>query len=149
MRLADVLTPERVSTTVSAADKEQVLRGLAQMFTGRDPEAVYRVFQDRELLASTGIGSGVAIPHGRMAGLDRIEAALAICREGVDFDAVDGLPARIFVAVIAPERHTGDHLKTLARISRLLRRDDVRQSLLDAADPAMAYEVVVAGEDAP
>jgi PTS system nitrogen regulatory IIA component len=105
------------------------------------------VLADREVVASTGVGSGVAIPHGRVDGLSTMRAALAICPKSVDFDAIDGEPVRILVAVLAPNRHTGDHLKALARISRLLRDESVRMRLLRAQD-AVSLHAIVAEEDA-
>lgn len=143
MRLADILGIERVTTSLAASDKAEVLGQLAAMFASQEPEQVLRVFQDREALASTGVGSGVAIPHGRLGTVDRLAAALAICPGGVDFDSVDGQPVHIFVAVLAPERHTGEHLKALARISRLLRDEKVRRRLLEAGDAAQALQVVL------
>lgn len=110
-------------------------------------ESIYRVFAEREALASTGVGSGVAIPHGRLAGLDRMEAALAIHTRGVPFDAVDGRPAHIFVAVLAPERRPSEHLKALARISRLLRDEQVRQRLLDVTAAPEAVSLIEAEDD--
>lgn len=143
MRLADILGIERVTTSLVASDKAEVLRQLAAMFRDQDREQVLRVFQDREALASTGVGSGVAIPHGRLGTVQRLAAALAVSPRGVDFDSVDGQPVHIFVAVLAPERHTGEHLKALARISRLLRDEKVRRRILEAADPAQALQVVL------
>jgi PTS system nitrogen regulatory IIA component len=78
--------------------------------------------------------------------IDTIQAALAVCREGVDFDAVDGEPARIFVVVLAPERSTPEHLRTLARISRVLRNERVRQSVLEAPGPGEALDVILSAD---
>jgi PTS system nitrogen regulatory IIA component len=106
-------------------------------------DEVLKVLQAREQLASTGVGSGVAIPHGRIAAAEKMLGALAISREGVAFESIDGEPARIFMAVLAPEKHTGDHLKALARISRLLRDSAVRQRLLAAQTAEEALQIVV------
>ena len=146
MQLADILDIGRVTTSLSAADKSEVLRALAEMFSGQDADEVYRVFQEREALASTGVGSGVAIPHGRLPTVDRPLAALGICRSGVDFDAIDGQPAHIFVALLSPEHHPGDHIKALARISRLLRTDLIREQLLGAVDASGALSVILEEE---
>ena len=143
MRLSDILSIERVTTSLSADDKDAVLQRLAAMFETQDTEEVFRVFKEREALASTGVGSGVAIPHGRLGSVDRLQAALAISPEGVDFEAVDGQLAHIFVAVLAPERHTGEHLKALARISRLLRDEAVRRELLAAGSAERALSIVL------
>ncbi|MFW6050181.1 MAG: PTS sugar transporter subunit IIA [Myxococcota bacterium] len=151
MRLADLLHADRVTTSLQASDKNGVLHALAELFartSDLEAEEVFRVFADRETLASTGVGSGVAIPHGRFAGIDRLQAALGIHRTGVAFEAVDGRPVHIFVAVLAPERQPSEHLKALARISRVLRDDQVRRALLEAEGPEQAYERLVS-QDLP
>jgi len=151
MRLREILQPERVVPRLDAADKHAALRALARVFVSHDARLteadVLRVLAEREALGSTGVGSGVAIPHGRVHGLDAMQAAIALCPEGVAFDAVDGEPARIFVALLAPDHHTGDHLKALARISRLLRDASVRERLL-RAEGREALLAVVEEEDA-
>ena len=147
MRLTDILNEERVTTQLTAVSKDDALHALARLFTlddaGLDEVAVYDVLSERERLASTGIGSGVAIPHGRIATLDRLRAAVAISPEGIPFDAIDGGAVRIVVGVLAPQHHTGDHLRVLARVSRLLRNKDVREALLAADGPQAAFEIIV------
>jgi nitrogen PTS system EIIA component len=122
------------------------LLSLAKLFardgTQLSIRAVFDVLSERERLASTGIGSGVAIPHGRISVLDRLQAALAIAPDGIPFDAIDGSPVRIVVGVLAPQHHTGDHLRVLARVSRLLRSREVREKLLEAASAHDAYEII-------
>jgi PTS system nitrogen regulatory IIA component len=146
MRLLDILSEQRVTTQLTATTKEEALSALAMLFT-RDDESldaplVYEVLSERERLASTGIGSGVAIPHGRIAQLERLRAAVAISPLGIPFDAIDGAPVRIVVGVLAPQHHTGDHLRVLARVSRLLRSPDVREGLLSAASSRAAFELI-------
>jgi PTS system nitrogen regulatory IIA component len=147
VRLADILSVERVTVGLRAEDKASALHELAKLFAHGDPAldagAIARVFEEREGLASTGVGSGVAIPHGRMRGVERLLAAIGIAKEGVDFDAIDGRPAYIFVAVLGPERQTGEHLKALARFSRILREDAVRARLMAAASAADALELLL------
>ena len=146
MRLTDILNEERVTTQLTAVSKDDALHALARLFTlddaGLDEVAVYDVLSERERLASTGIGSGVAIPHGRIATLDRLRAAVAISPEGIPFDAIDGGAVRIVVGVLAPQHHTGDHLRVLARVSRLLRNKDVREALLAADSPHAAFDII-------
>lgn len=146
MRLTDILSEQRVTTALSATSKDEALRALAALFAGEDgvlqPSAVYDVLSERERLASTGIGSGVAIPHGRIASLDSLRAAVAISPEGIPFEAIDGAPVRIVVGVLAPQHHTGDHLRVLARVSRLLRSREVRENLLAAGDAAAAFDII-------
>jgi PTS system nitrogen regulatory IIA component len=146
MRLTDILSEQRVTTQLVASTKEAALFSLAQLFTRDDTvldsRAVYEVLSERERLASTGIGSGVAIPHGRIATLESLRAAVAISPSGIPFEAIDGAPVQIVVGVLAPQHHTGDHLRVLARVSRLLRNREVRESLLAARDAQEAYAVI-------
>lgn len=137
MRLEDILELRRIDADFAASTKEAVLAALARLLTdgvtvsGGEArvEEVLRVLEAREAVQSTGVGSGVAIPHGRVGGLDRFVGALAIHRSGVDFGAIDGRPVTIFFALIGPEKAAGEHLKCLARIGRLLRDDAVRERL--------------------
>jgi len=145
MRLSDVLHADDVTTDLPPADKQETLRGLARMLCRNeslDEDSVYRAMADRERVASTGIGSGVAMPHGRMR-LPRLRMALAICREGVAFDSLDGAPAHILVALLTPYEHPGDQIKVLARVSRVLRQPSVRERLLQAASRDDALRIMV------
>jgi nitrogen PTS system EIIA component len=146
MLLTDILNEQRVTTRLVASTKDDALLALAQLFSGDDPSlqasAVHEVLRERERLASTGVGSGVAIPHGRISSIEQLRAAVAISPEGIPFDAIDGAPVRIIVGVLAPQHHTGDHLRVLARVSRLLRSVQVRENLLDARDAHAAFDVI-------
>ena len=130
MRLLDILSETRVRTHASAASKHAALRAVAELFAAGPGklhlDEVLSVLEEREQLASTGVGSGVAIPHGRLAGTDGLEAALLISPEGVPFDAVDGAPVHIIFAVIGPAQRASDHLRVLARLSRILRNANIR-----------------------
>ncbi|MFI5306900.1 MAG: PTS sugar transporter subunit IIA, partial [Polyangiales bacterium] len=149
MRLADVLKVERIRTDLSAKDKEGTLRALARLFAEGDrvldEEAVYRAFSERERMASTGVGSGIAIPHGR-DDKDEFRVVLAISPEGVPFDSIDGQLAHIFVAVLGPLGNPADQLRMLARISRVLRDQAVRRRLLAAGSSEDALQIVVEEE---
>lgn len=146
MLLTDILNEQRVTTRLEASTKDDALLALAELFSGDDPNlqasAVHEVLRERERLASTGVGSGVAIPHGRISSIEQLRAAVAISPGGIPFDAIDGAPVRIIVGVLAPQHHTGDHLRVLARVSRLLRSAQVRENLLDARDPHAAFDVI-------
>ncbi len=146
MRLLDILSEERVTTRLVAAKKDDALLAVARLFAGADPslsvETVCEVLRERERLASTGVGSGVAIPHGRIPSIDKLRAAMAVAPEGIPFDAIDGAPVKIIVAVLAPSHHTGDHLRVLARVSRLLRSAEVRQQLTEADSSHEAFEII-------
>lgn len=145
--LADLLHPERVRVGLTLSDKEAALRTIASLLTmpegTANEEIVYDVLLERERLASTGIGSGVAIPHGRYDGVSELRAAVAVCPAGVDFEAVDRLPVRILVGIVGPRSMPQKHLAALAGVSRVLRNEDKRESLLKAVDNTQAYRALV------
>lgn len=145
MRLDEVLQADDVTTELPTGDKQSTLRGLARLLSRRDAldeDAVYQAIADRERVATTGIGSGVAMPHGRLR-VNRPHMAFAICRQGIAFDSVDGEPARILVALLTPYEHPGEQIKVLARMSRVLKRPSVRERLLDAASSDDALRILV------
>ena len=154
MRLTELLPPERVAiyrptNGARPLDKAGVLKTLAQMLsqgTPADGATVEKVLAEREQLQSTGIGEGVAIPHGALLQLDSQHAGLLIVPQGVDFAAIDGQSVNIVFAVIGPKRATGEHLKTLARVSRILRNKAFRDRLVAATDSQAAHHLVVAEE---
>lgn len=144
MLLAD-LVGERVTITLEGGDKATVLRELSVLLSdeeGVSAEQVHESLDAREQLASTGVGSGVAIPHGRVAGLDSLRAALGVHKKGVAFDAVDGEPVHVLVAILAPEGKPSQHLKTLAAASRVLRDANVRKRLIESASVEDAVSVL-------
>jgi nitrogen PTS system EIIA component len=153
MILTDILPADRVR--VARADevrsKDDALQALATLlgFGLSSPNAAdfYRVLGEREALQSTGIGDGVAIPHGALENVVGQLAALLICPAGVPFDAIDGGPVFILFAVVGPKRATGEHLKTLARISRLLRDPTFRQKLLASTDQKEAHSLIRSAEE--
>jgi len=155
MRLSELLTAERVAVRHNGdghtLDKPAALKTLAQLLANgarAEPQTVERVLTEREQLQSTGIGEGVAIPHGALPQLETQFAALLIVPEGVDFAAIDGLAVNILFAVITPKRATGEHLKTLARVSRLLRNKGFRDRLIAAHDSKAAYDLISTEEGA-
>ena len=143
MPLRRLFHVDRVRLSMTAHDKGEVLSQMADLLcvgSPLRPEAVCAVLREREEIASTAVGSGVAIPHGRLLDVETVRGALGLLREGVDFDAVDGRPVRIVVGLLAPEDRPVDHLKALARVSRRLRHAEVRRALLAArtAEQALA-----------
>jgi mannitol/fructose-specific phosphotransferase system IIA component (Ntr-type) len=140
----DILRLASVEATLASATKDQVLLELSRL-VGRAASAVpvdtiRDVLRDREHLASTGVGSGVAIPHGRIRGLDATYVALGRHRRGIHFDAVDGLPVQLFVTILTPDDDPSAHLRWLARASRLLRHEAARAALLACDDSAALLE---------
>jgi PTS system nitrogen regulatory IIA component len=130
-------------------DKPAVLRELAEHLAANsgeqqklDPDALFEVLLEREKLASTAIGEGVAIPHGKLDAVGRLVACVGRAKEGVDFDSIDGQPTYLFFVLVAPENSTGSHLKALARISRLFKDPEFRGRLLDAADGHVMFQII-------
>ena len=124
MEIEDILTPGAVVAKLKATSKKQALQELARVaadVTGADERAIFEVLLERERLGSTGVGTGVAIPHGKLAGLDRLYGVFARLAQPIDFDAVDDRPVDLMFVLLAPEGAGADHLKALARVSRLLR----------------------------
>ena len=150
MRIQDILPPGAVVDGLLAETKEGVLRELSEAICRRlptlSPDRLTAILMEREGLGSTGIGEGVAIPHGKISGIDRLVAVFGRSREGVQFASLDGKPARLFFLILAPENSAGLHLKALARISRLLKDPRFRGRLL-AADGAEGLSQVLWEED--
>lgn len=151
MHLREILAVPRVHVSLSVPDKEAALSAMARLLCegdggASDPTTLTRVLQERENLGSTGVGSGVAIPHGRVAGLDHFVGALAISHTGIPFESIDGAPVDVLFALVGPERAAGEHLKCLARIGRLLRDPVVRRTLRDSSDPEAAFALVIAAD---
>ena len=151
MKVSDILVREASILELAAQDKPGVLRELANALAAADPhvdaDRLLTVLSEREGLQSTGIGDSVAIPHGKLAGIDRLLAAFARSPRGVDFDAIDGQPTRLFFVLVVPEHSGGQHLKALARISRFLRDEAFRDRLV-AADSLDEIFRAIEEEDA-
>ncbi len=150
MALADLIPNGGVAVDLGASSRKQALQAMSDIaadLTGLVPRDIFDAVLQRERLGSTGVGQGVAIPHARLAGIDEVVGVLARLRSPVDFESIDGRPADLIFMLIAPEDAGAEHLKALARVSRLLRREDVRQRLRAAPD-ADAIHAVLAGEPA-
>jgi len=136
MKIMDILVRDAVLLEVGEHAKPAILERLARAVSDAEPsvdrERLLHVLVERENLQSTGIGDGVAIPHGKLPGLQRLLAAFARSREGVDFESIDGQPTHLFFLLVVPEHSGGLHLKALARISRFFRDAAFRKALLEA-----------------
>ncbi len=148
MKIMDILVRDAVILELESDSKPAVLREMAESLAKADPsidvENLIEVLTERERLQSTGIGDGVAIPHGRIAGLDGLLASFARSSKGVDFAAIDGEPTSLFFLLVVPENSGGLHLKALARISRFFRDQEFRERLFDVQS---REEVLQAIED--
>ena len=151
MKIVDLIKRDMVVPALQATDKRGILEELAHYMAGHhariDRATLSRVLIEREQLASTAIGEGVAIPHGKLGSVGEIVACLGRATAGVEFDSMDGQPTYLFFVLVAPESSTGAHLKALARISRVFKDPEFRRRLLAAPDAEAMYHVV-AEEDA-
>lgn len=152
MLLTELLTPERVKVPLAARSKDAVLEELVGVLAHAgavaDPAAVLRAVHRREDELTTAIGGGVAIPHGKVEGVGELVMAAGIAPEPIDFAALDAQPVRLFFLLVGPESAAGLHVKALSRISRLVRRDDLRERLAAAASADEFMAVVSEAESA-
>jgi PTS system nitrogen regulatory IIA component len=136
MKIMEILVKDAVILNLGVPTKRDVLGEMAAALAKVEPQIeadrLLEVLLEREALQSTGIGEGVAIPHGKLAGLDRLVASFARSPEGVDFESIDGQPTYHFFLLVVPEHSGGQYLKALARISRFFRDAAFRQRLSDA-----------------
>jgi PTS system nitrogen regulatory IIA component len=152
MRLSELLNPNAISLRLRARAKREVLVELVELLESSHGfsshgEILDRVMR-REAMMSTGLFPGAAIPHGKARSVDRMAAACGLAPEGVDFESEDGKPTYLFVLLVSPENATTPHVRLLANISRLLKEDSVRKSLLEARTPEEFLAAVQSGENA-
>jgi len=135
MKIMEILVKEAVILDLGVRTKREVLAEMAASLAKVEPQIeadrLVEVLMEREALQSTGIGEGVAIPHGKLPGLGRLVATFARSREGIDFESIDGQPTHHFFLLVVPEHSGGQYLKALARISRFFRDPAFRQSLVE------------------
>lgn len=154
MRLMDLLSEEVVTTSLAAAGREEAIAALVRLLVAQghlaaaDAQAVERAVLEREAVQSTGLGGGVAIPHGLSAAVEDVVAALALLPAGVDWGSVDGEPVRLVILLVVPPNAFQAHVRTLAGIARLLNDSDLREQLLAARSPAEVVDVLIEREEA-
>jgi fructose PTS system EIIBC or EIIC component len=136
VQLTELLSVERIRIPLVSQTKDELLQELvnvcAECHNIDDREDVLRAVREREAVLSTGIGHGVAIPHGKSAAVSELRMAAGRSSAPIDFDALDGEPVSLFFLLVGPESAAGPHIKALSRISRLVRRDEVRERLIAA-----------------
>ncbi|HEX16646.1 MAG TPA: PTS sugar transporter subunit IIA [Deltaproteobacteria bacterium] len=147
MKIAEMLDEGSIIEELSARDKEGALRELVSLLAQggklKDEAKALEVLFEREKLGSTGIGEGIAIPHGKLPDLEGVICAFGRSRKGIDFEAVDGKPVHLLFLLLAPENSASEHLKALARLSRLLKDPLFRKRLLEAEDRQALYRTIV------
>jgi PTS system nitrogen regulatory IIA component len=151
MKITEMLRREFVLEELKAGNKHDVLAELAGVFAkGKikvNSEAMLHVLLERERLGSTGIGDGIAIPHGKVYGLDEMVVSFGRSREGIGFEAMDGKPVHLFFLLMAPENSAGQHLKALAKISRMLKDPNFRKNLLNAEMHEDLFRIIAEKDD--
>jgi PTS system nitrogen regulatory IIA component len=148
VEITDILRPTAVLCDVRAGSKKQVLQTLARHAaeqTELHERLIFETLLERERLGTTGVGEGVAIPHGRIAEIDTISGLFARLKEPIDFDAVDGRPVDLLFLLLAPSQAGADHLKALSKISRLLRDRDTCEKLRGAKSADAVYALLTNG----
>ena len=147
MRLTDILKPENIKLPLVAADKtaaiEELVDLLAEHGEIRDVQRVRQAVLEREATRSTGIGDGLAIPHGKTDGVDHLVMAIGRAREPIDFGSIDGKPVVLIWLLSSPPDKTGPHITALGRVSKIMSNPGVRKRLLAAATAREMYDVIV------
>jgi nitrogen PTS system EIIA component len=149
LRLTDLLTPDRIRIPLRSSDKEGVLRELVQVLLpgdGEQGEEVLSAVLERERQFPTGIGHGVAVPHGRTPAMTGLAIVAGTSPNPVRYETIDGQPVRLFFLLAGPEAMAGAHVKALSRISRLVRHEGVRSRLLAAQTPQEFYRAILEAE---
>ena len=145
MNISDLLSPDAVLPALKAQNKKQLLQELAaraSLQTRLPEKRIFETLIERERLGSTGVGSGIAIPHGRMPGISKITGVFARLENAIDYEAVDSQPVDLIFMLLAPEDAGADHLKALARVSRLLRNQAICEKLRTAATAEAIYAIL-------
>jgi PTS system nitrogen regulatory IIA component len=153
MRMSDFVVRDSIVVPLHAATKESVIREMVEglraagQFKGADVEDIIRAILKRELLGSTGIGRGVAIPHTKHASVEKLVGTVAISSSGVGFESLDGEPVFVFVLLISPQDRPGDHLRALENVSRSLRNDHFVNNLRNAQSRERVIELLDTADD--
>jgi len=147
MKIDDILKKDSIIANLAGTNKEEVLREITDFLQKlsliKDKETLFNTLMEREKLGSTGIGENVAIPHGKSDELSQIVTVFGRSLNGVDFESLDQKPVHFVCLVIAPSNSTGQHLKALARISRLFKNQDLREGILKLQDANQIYSLLL------
>jgi PTS system nitrogen regulatory IIA component len=146
VKITDFLNVQTVIPALASREKNAVLQEMADWLAAAHPfldkKKVLEVLLERERISTTAIGEGVAIPHGKLAGVERVLGVFGRSPEGIDFASLDGRPTHLFFVLIAPENAAADHLKALARISRLLKDETFRRSLMEEKTSQEIFQAI-------
>ncbi len=151
MQLSEIINENNIIPELKARDKNGVLEELAKVIANQEPSvdksALVKVLVEREQLGTTGIGDGVAIPHGKLSSIARPVISFGRSREGLDFDSMDGQPAYIFFLLVAPDSASGVHLQVLAKIAKLLKNNAFRNKLMDSGGTKELYQTIIQADE--
>ena len=152
MKIMDIFSKEHIIDGLQSKTQRDVLKELSGVFLQGEinfnHEDTVNTLLEREKLGSTGIGDGIAIPHGKLTDIDDLIVSFGRSREGVEFNAMDGKPAHIFFLLLAPENTTGRHLKALAKISKMLKDNTFRKKIMEAKSKDEIYMIISDKDDA-
>ena len=146
MEISDLITPDSIFSKLPATSKKQALQELAKRasdISELNERVIFDALIERERLGTTGVGNGIAIPHGKLAGLDRLHGLFARLDKPIEFDSIDEQPVDLIFLLLAPECAGADHLKALARVSRLLRGRSTCEKLRGSEDPDALYALLI------
>lgn len=151
MRLSEILDANNIIPDLKARDKKKALEELAETIVNTRPsldkDSLVKVLLERERLGSTGIGDGVAIPHGKFHGISEPVISFGRSLKGLDFEAMDGQPVFLFFLLVAPENSASVHLKALARIAKLLKNSSFRKTLMEIQSSRELYETIIQNDE--
>ncbi|WDP88668.1 MAG: PTS sugar transporter subunit IIA [Desulfobacter sp.] len=146
MKISDILNKDSIIADLAAENKTGVIRELAEAVApaaGAGSDAIATVLMERESLGSTGIGGGIAIPHGKLEGVESVTVGFGLSRKGIDYNSLDNRPVHIFFLLLTSENSSGGHLKVLAQISKLLKMDQFKTRLKTAESVEEIYEIIM------
>ncbi len=151
MKLSEIIKKNNIISELKAKDKKNVLNELAEVVSQNEPSIdkslLVKVLLEREQLGSTGIGDGVAIPHGKLPGVKKPMVSFGRSVKGLDFDSMDGRPAYLFFLLLAPENSSGVHLQVLTRIARILKSSAFRKELMKAGTEEELYRIIIQSDE--
>lgn len=147
MKLSEIIEEDHIICELKAGDKKGVLEELAEVISNHEPsvdkEALIKVLVERERLGTTGIGDGVAIPHGKLNSVKHPMISFGRSKKGLDFESMDGQPVYLFFLLLASENSSGIHLQVLARIAKILKSSTLRKSLMAAGNRSEIYQTII------
>ncbi len=146
MKISEILNKDSIIADLESTHKNGVIKELAQAISNKtdaSPNEIAAVLMEREMLGSTGIGGGIAIPHGKLNGVKSVTIGFGLSREGVEYDSLDNRLVHIFFLLLTPENSTGGHLKVLAQISKLLKMTQFKEGLRAATSVDEIYDIIM------